>query len=413
MSAAQEAWLDAQVRQREEASAKFFGAEADRIAGLCHRLAERFARGGRLLALASSPAALSDARHVAVEFVHPVIGGKRALPALALAPEGGSLAAQTALLAAPDDVVLALAHAEADASADLRAAVGRARERGCLTVATASLAAEWELVPPGPDPCVRQELAEALYHLLWELVYVFLDHRGLLEGRSAGPLHDAGPSSFLYPFLAESDRDLEGVRADVRASVEMKAADSSRLRSRILTEERPALLAAARALRTTFDGGGTVLAIGNGGSASDAMDWVADLRDPPAGADGRARWPARPALDLTADPAVITAIANDVGAGEVFARQVAAYGRKGDALVAFSTSGGSPNVVAALAEARRRGLRTVALLGYDGGRIAREGLADHAVVSRSEHVPRIQEAQASACHVLRELLERVPPEAPT
>jgi D-sedoheptulose 7-phosphate isomerase len=144
-----------------------------------------------------------------------------------------------------------------------------------------------------------------------------------------------------------------------------------------------------------------VLALGNGGSATDAMDAVADLRTPPPGRG----WPARRALDLTADPAILTAIANDIGPEAIFARQVIAYGGAGDALLALSTSGGSGNVLAALAEARRRELATIALVGYDGGRIAAEALADHVVVSRSEHIPRIQEAQASAWHVLRELME--------
>ena len=82
-----------------------------------------------------------------------------------------------------------------------------------------------------------------------------------------------------------------------------------------------------------------------------------------------------------------------------------AYGRAEDALLALSTSGNSANVIAALAEARGRGLLTVAFVGYDGGRVAAERLADHVVVTRSEHIPRIQEAQASAWHVLRELME--------
>ena len=67
------------------------------------------------------------------------------------------------------------------------------------------------------DPFVRQELAETAYHLLWELVHVFFEHRGLLEGRAARPVHDTGASSFLYPFLAESETDLDAVLADVRA----------------------------------------------------------------------------------------------------------------------------------------------------------------------------------------------------
>jgi D-sedoheptulose 7-phosphate isomerase len=94
-----------------------------------------------------------------------------------------------------------------------------------------------------------------------------------------------------------------------------------------------------------------------------------------------------------------------VGQELIFARQVIAHGRPEDALLAFSTSGGSANVLAALAEARRRGLLTIAMVGYDGGAILAESLADHVIVVRSEHIPRIQEAQASAYHVLRELVE--------
>ena len=107
------------------------------------------------------------------------------------------------------------------------------------------------------------------------------------------------------------------------------------------------------------------------------MDAVADLRQPPP------PWQARPAIDLTADASILTAVANDVGVEAMFARQVIAYGHPGDALLSFSTSGDSANVIAALAEARGRGLATIALVGYDGGRIAAERLADHVVVTRS------------------------------
>ena len=82
-----------------------------------------------------------------------------------------------------------------------------------------------------------------------------------------------------------------------------------------------------------------------------------------------------------------------------------AYGREGDLLLALSTSGNSANVIAALGEARRRGLTSIAMVGYDGGRVEEEGLADHVIVTRSQHIPRIQEAQASAYHALRELVE--------
>jgi D-sedoheptulose 7-phosphate isomerase len=246
---------------------------------------------------------------------------------------------------------------------------------------------------------VRQELVETLYHVLWELVHVFFDHRGLLEGRSARPTHDAGASSFLYPFLAEREDDLEAVVADVRGSVLAKAEEVGALRAQTLTDNRGELIATAAELRRDLDAGGRLLALGNGGSATDAMDVVADFRRPPD-----PRWQSRRALDLTEDAAILTAIANDIGTEAIFARQVIAHGRDGDALLAISTSGNSANVIAALAEARSRGLRTMAMVGYDGGRVAAEQLADHVVVTRSEHIPRIQEAQASAYHVLRELV---------
>jgi D-sedoheptulose 7-phosphate isomerase len=382
--------IGALLTARVEANERFFTAEADRLARLCHAMAERFARGGRLLAFGASAVDGSDARHVAVEFVHPVIVGKRALPALALPP------AEVALIARVDDIAIAFGEGLA-----VQQAVRDAADVGCLTLAFTRVGAEWELVPGTDDPFVAQELAETAYHVLWELVHVFFEHRGLLEGRDAAPVHDTGASSFLYPFLAEREDDLGAVLDDVRASALLKAQEISALRRQTLTDAQDELLAAAGTLRACLDAGGTVLALGNGGSATDAMDAVADLRVPPA----QRRWPARRALDLTADPAILTAIANDIGTEALFARQVIAYGGRGDALLALSTSGSSLNVIAALAEARRRGLATIALVGYDGGRIAAERLADHVVVTRSEHIPRIQEAQASAWHVLRELLE--------
>ena len=99
-------------------------------------------------------------------------------------------------------------------------------------------------------------------------------------------------------------------------------------------------------------------------------------------------WPARRALDLTEDSAILTALANDIGPEVLFQRQVIAYARAGDVALALSTSGGSVNIVEALGEARRRGLATVAFVGYDGGRIAAESLADHVVVSRSRAHPK-------------------------
>jgi len=111
---------------------------------------------------------------------------------------------------------------------------------------------------------------------------------------------------------------------------------------------------------------------------------------------------------LSTDPANITAIANDIGRDAIFLRQLIAHGRRGDVAIAISTSGGSFNLIAALDKARKRGMLTVALLGYDGGEIVRRGAADLPIVVRCDYVPRIQEVQASIYHVLTELWQRWP-----
>jgi D-sedoheptulose 7-phosphate isomerase len=351
------------IEARTQANERFFAAEAERISELSLRLAERFLQGGRLLAVGASPQDRSDAHHVAVEFVHPVIVGKRALPALALRPD------QLALLAEPHDAVIAFGTPAAGPS-------------GCLTIGFEPGAAEWTFEPPAGDRFVRQELVETLYHVLWETVHVFLEHLG--SSRSG-----AGGSGFLYPFLERREVDVDGVLADVARSVVLKAREVGELRER--TVGGGELAAAAAALRERLDAGGRVLAFGNGGSATDAMDVVADLES--AG---------HRALDLTADSSILTALANDIGPEVLFQRQVIAHGRPGDVALAFSTSGGSANILAALAEARRRELETIAIAGYDGGRIVSDGLADHVIVAPSEYIPRIQEAHATVYHLLCE-----------
>ncbi len=386
------------LARRRSAYDGWFGAHAEALARCCHALAERFSRGGRLLAIGVSPAARSDVRHVAVEFVHPVIVGKRALPALGLVGDAASLVTEVRQLAGADDVVMAFGDESPVADA-----VGAAAQIGALTVAFAPLGADWELGPGLDDPFVGQELVETVYHVLWELVHVFFEHRGLLRGRTERRGHDAGAASFLYPFLAEDEDDLDAVLADVADSARLKALEVCGLRDATLSGDRIELLAAAAAaLRRAFDDGGQLLALGNGGSATDAADLVADFLTVPA----TSRWPSRPAIDLTADPAILTAIANDIGTEAIFARQLIAYGRQGDVLLVLSTSGSSLSVLEALSQARRQGLATIALVGYDGGRIAAEALADHVLVAPSQHIPRIQEAQATVYHLLRELVER-------
>jgi D-sedoheptulose 7-phosphate isomerase len=139
-----------------------------------------------------------------------------------------------------------------------------------------------------------------------------------------------------------------------------------------------------------------LIVFGNGGSATDANDFVLDCLGGDRGTI--------PAISLSMDPAVLTAIANDVGVEVAFSRQLIAVGRPQDVAIAISTSGKSKNIALALSEARKRSMMTIALLGYDGGDIVRDRLADHVLVVRSDYVPRIQEVQASIYHVLRSSL---------
>jgi D-sedoheptulose 7-phosphate isomerase len=385
------------LAQRRDVYEAWFDAQSEPLARCCHAMAERFARGGRLLAIGVSPTARSDVRHVTVEFVHPVIVGKRALPALGLVGDSAPLATEVRLAAGADDVVMAFGD-----DPDLSVAIAAARAAGAISVAFAPLHADWELLAPVGDPFIAQELVETAYHVLWELVHVFFEHRGLLEGRTERRSHDAGPASFLYPFLADQEHDLEAVLDDVAGSALLKAREVCELREATLRfgADR-SLAAAAAALRGALDAGGRLMALGNGGSATDATDVVADFAMPPANRG----WPPRPALDLTADAAILTAIANDIGVEAIFARQIIAHGRAGDVLLVLSTSGSSASAVDALAQARRQGLHSIALVGYDGGQIGSAGLADHVIVAPSQHIPRIQEAQATVYHLLRELVE--------
>jgi D-sedoheptulose 7-phosphate isomerase len=270
-------------------------------------------------------------------------------------------------------------------------ALRAARERGGLTFALAGEVGDYPFDPPDEDPFVCQEIFEVLYHMLWETVHVYFEHRE--QG------HDVGASSFLYPFLGTQEQHLEGVVEEVQGSMLQKMEEVNGMRAAVAETEVGAISEIAAAMAERLERGGKIIALGNGGSATDANDLVADCVAPPPG------FRSVPAVSLAAEPANITAIANDVGVEAIFLRQLIAHARPEDVAVGISTSGGSANILAALAEARKRGLLTVGIVGYGGGRIVGERLADHAVVVRSDYIPRIQEVQASVYHVLRGLIE--------
>jgi D-sedoheptulose 7-phosphate isomerase len=165
-----------------------------------------------------------------------------------------------------------------------------------------------------------------------------------------------------------------------------------------LSEHADVIAAAGEAIVAAYRGGGKLLVFGNGGSAADAQHIAAEF----VGRFERDRDPL-PAIALSVNPSAITAIANDYGFEEIYARQLRGLGSPGDVALALSTSGTSGNVVAALREARAMGLVTIGLTGRDGGELP--ALCDHCVVVRSDETPRIQEGHLVVFHLLCEIAE--------
>jgi len=399
--------------ERNAAYEDFFARQAGRLALACREMAQRFLAGGRLLAFGHGVYA-TDAQHVSVEFVHPVIVGKRALPALDLSMLP---AAAVETLVRPWDIVMGFGPPEGDS--EIGRVLASACHKGAMTFALPGADADYAVESVSSNPFHHQEVIEILYHTLWETVHVFFEHQEISS--------DPGQADFLYPFLAPAvappfrapipalepaspreQRMPAGMPAlpaesrlyeEVAASIRAKVSDDARLRARVAEEESAAITRAAAAISARVRAGGKLIIFGNGGSATDANDFALDCLLPPPG------FRPVPAISLSGEPAILSALANDIGPEVIFLRQLIAHAQPPDVAVAISTSGGSRNLLAALEEASRRNLLTVALLGYDGGEILRRGLADHPIVVRSDYIPRIQEVQASIYHVIRELLE--------
>jgi len=208
-----------------------------------------------------------------------------------------------------------------------------------------------------------------------------------------------GAMESLYPFLYSGTADLPAVLAQVRAWTVAKVQEISELRRAVCARDGARLADCAQQAAARFRAGGRLFAFGNGGSSTDAQA-VAELFSNP-GPDAKPL----PAAALTTDVAVLTALANDVSFDVVFARSLAANGRAGDIALGLSTSGGSENVLRGFAEATRRGMLTIGLAGYDGGKMAEAGTIDHLFVMPSASVHRIQEAQTTTYHVLWELTQ--------
>jgi D-sedoheptulose 7-phosphate isomerase len=187
----------------------------------------------------------------------------------------------------------------------------------------------------------------------------------------------------------------------MRAYIESQLAQSRQIVAALHDDPsvRSALEAGATACVESLRRAGKVLFAGNGGSAADAQHMAGEFVS--RFAFDR---PGLPALALTTDTSILTAIGNDYGFEQVFARQVQALGRRGDVLVAYSTSGRSPNILRALGTARETGLVTIGLTGSRGGPMV--GLCDHLLQVPSAETPKIQEGHLIVGHILCGLVER-------
>ena len=376
-----EAWL----LERNHLYGEVFSREALRLAHACREMADRFLRGGRLLAFGRGPYS-TDAQHVSVEFVHPVIVGKRALPALDLSPLFRPWV-QTILRS--EDIAMGFGPPEGDAL--VWATLLEAGTHDAMTFALPGGEGSYALQTATDDPFLHQEMIEMLYHTLWETVHVFLEHRNLG--------HDVGESEFLYPFLGRQEQGTDDLVMEVANSIQTKVHDDAKLREAVARDQSEQISNTAAAIHERLRHGGKLIIFGNGGSATDANDWAIDCVLPPTG------YQPIPAVSLSLEPANITAVANDIGTEAIYLRQLVAQARPEDVAVGISTSGGSRNIVMALEEARKRGLLTVALLGYDGGEIRRRNVVDLPIIVHCDYIPRIQEVQASIYHIIREMLE--------
>src|ERR1700693_2181148 len=200
--------IEERLLERNQLFEDFFSREAPRLAEACREMAKRFLAGGRLLAFGRGPYA-TDAQHVSVEFVHPVIVGKRALPALDL-----SIMFRPWLetILHPEDIVMGFGPPQGDD--EVRSALEFAHTRNALTFALPGVDGSYAVEAFTEDPFIHQEMIEILYHTLWESVHVFLEHRELG--------HDVGASGFLYPFLGQEKQQTRDLESEVATSIGMK-----------------------------------------------------------------------------------------------------------------------------------------------------------------------------------------------
>ncbi|MFB8790058.1 MAG: SIS domain-containing protein [Potamolinea sp.] len=206
----------------------------------------------------------------------------------------------------------------------------------------------------------------------------------------------------LYPFMEGKTRSSELLDQALIESVQQKAAESREVQKKYFERYAITIVAAARSLAKVYKNGGKLLAMGNGGSSCDSAHIAVEFVHP----IGVGR-PSLDAIDLSADTTALTAISNDFGFEQVFARQLLAKGREGDALIGLSTSGNSKNVLAAFAQAKKMGMVTIALVGGSGGKMATNPDIDYCLIVEHTSIHRVQESHLPTYHILWDLVNTI------
>lgn len=190
-----------------------------------------------------------------------------------------------------------------------------------------------------------------------------------------------------------------GVKTQMIANVLKQIEDSARVKKDLAVSGAEYIVKAAELMIKSIKADGKIFFCGNGGSAADSQHIATELIS-----RLRLERDAIPALALTTNTSTLTAIANDYDFSQVFVRQLEAFGKEGDVLIGISTSGDSKNVIAAMDFAKNRGIKTVAMTGGDGGKLA--GSTDISIVVPSQDLQRIQEAHIMIGHILCDLVEQ-------
>jgi D-sedoheptulose 7-phosphate isomerase len=211
--------------------------------------------------------------------------------------------------------------------------------------------------------------------------------------KTSTPLED------LYPFLHGKQKSSQSDLDSLLISIQQKAAESVRVSQQFFKDNAQAVIDASKAIANVYIQGGRMLTMGNGGSSCDASHFAVEFQHPVT--TGR---PALPAFNMVMDSAMLSAVANDVGAKHIYVRQLDAHAGKLDGLIGFSTSGNSENLIAAFEKAKQLNLVTLGLTGGNGGEMMTSGLVDHCLVVDTDSIHRVQEVHVATYHILWDLV---------